>query len=142
MFEKYENELNTVGFSDNDGPTKLPYLDRALAVREKQDVFEKIKTMSLREFVNFSKGDPDKPSADEPYVSINGNIVYIEGRRAIILNKDLGKRNTAYFKKVINVACEALDKGGVIVPVFMRNMKDARRFIRAVNRIKVKLKLG
>jgi len=138
---KYKNELDTIGFSDSDSPTKLPYLKRALAVREKQEVFGSIKKMSLREFINFSKGEIIEPPADMPYVNINGNIVYIEGKRAIILNKDLGRKTSAYFQKVINVACEALEKGGVIVPIYVRNMKEARRLQRAAERMKAKIRL-
>ena len=110
-----------------------------MAVREKQDVFDNIKTMSLREFIKFSKGEPNTPPADTPYVNNKGNVVYIKGKRAIILNKDLGRKTTAYFQKVIKVACEALEKGGYVVPVFIQNKKDARRFAQAADRIKVKL---
>jgi len=135
---KYRYELEKIGFSDSDGPTKLPYLERALAVRKKQDVFENIKTMSVREFINFAKGDFIARQSDMPYVIFSGNVVYIQGKRAIILNKNLNRRTTAFFIKVIEVACEALDKGGVIMPVFLRNMRDARRFGHAAEQIKTR----
>ena len=61
---KYRNDLELAGFSENDGPAKLPYLDRALAVRGKQEVFGNIRNMSVREFVEFSKGEPAKPVVD------------------------------------------------------------------------------
>jgi hypothetical protein len=53
---KYRKELEKVGFSDEDGPTKLPYVDRALALYQKKEVFKAVKDMSLRQFVNFSRG--------------------------------------------------------------------------------------
>ena len=140
-FIKYRNELELIGFSDSDGPTKLPYLERALAIREKQDVFDNIKTMSVREFMNFAKGDFAAPRSDMPYVSFSGNVVYIQGRRAIILSKHLNRRTTAFFVRVIEVACEALEKGGVIMPVFLRNMKEARRFEYATKQIKTRLQM-
>ncbi|MDR2304320.1 MAG: hypothetical protein LBE10_07010 [Treponema sp.] len=33
---KYRRELEKVGFSDEDGPTKLPYVERALALYQKK----------------------------------------------------------------------------------------------------------
>ena len=141
-FIKYKNDLETIGFSDSDCPTKLPYLERALAVREKGDVFDNIKTMSLREFIDFSKGEPDKTHPDMPYVIIKGNIVYINGTRAIILNRNLGRRTSAYFFRVIEVACEALEKGGLIVPIFVKTKKDARRFEWAAERLKAKMRMN
>jgi hypothetical protein len=53
---KYKNDLETVGFNDGDGPTKLPYLERALKKNQKREVFSNIKRMSVREFEMFSKG--------------------------------------------------------------------------------------
>jgi hypothetical protein len=45
---KYRKDLEKIGFSDEDGPTKLPYVDRALALYQKKDVFRAVKDMSLR----------------------------------------------------------------------------------------------
>ena len=139
---KYRSDLEQVGFSDDDGPTKLPYLERALAVREKDEVFDNIKNMSVSEFIDFSKGEPDKTHPDMPYVIIKGNIVYINGTRAIILNRNLGRRTSAYFFRVIEVACEALEKGGLIVPIFVKTKKDARRFEWAAERLKAKMRMN
>jgi hypothetical protein len=54
---KYRKDLDKVGFSDADGPTKLPYVDRALAIYQKKEVFRAVKDMSLRQFVSFSRGE-------------------------------------------------------------------------------------
>ena len=138
---KYKRELESVGFCDKDGPTKLPHLDRALAVREKHEVFDNIKKMSVREFYSFSKGEPPGPGADVPFVITRGNTVYIDGKQAIILCQNMGKRNMAYFKKVINAACEALEEGGVILPVRLNDMKEARRLGPAFERLKAKMRM-
>jgi hypothetical protein len=45
---KYRRELERVEFSDENGPTKLPYVDRALEVHQKRDVFNNIIKMSVR----------------------------------------------------------------------------------------------
>jgi hypothetical protein len=125
---KYQNDLEMIDFNDKDGPTKLPYLKRALEIRQGQDVFEHIKHMSVREFIDYSKGELDIPEIDIPKVTIRGNVVYIKGKRAIIINKNLGKKTTEYFMKVIHAACEAYKEGGVILPVRLRTLKEARKF--------------
>jgi len=55
VFLKYRDELEMIGFTDTDSPTKLRYLERALLIRDKQEVFDNIKTMTIAEFINFSK---------------------------------------------------------------------------------------
>ena len=137
---KYRSELEQIGFSESDGPTKLPYLERALAVREKEEVFDKIKNMSLREFIDFAKGGRTDSSDDAPYIVIKGNVVYIQGKRAIIVSKKLGRKTTNYLMKVIEVACDALEKGGRIMPVFLRNKKESERFKQAYSRIMAELR--
>ena len=138
---KYRNELEQIGFNESHGPTKLPYLERALAVRQKEEVFDNIKEMSLREFIDFAKGGT-KTSGDIPYIIIKGNVVYINGKRAIIVNKNLGRKTTGYLMKVIHVACEALEKGGLIMPVFMRNKKETLRFKQAYSSIMAQVRKG
>ena len=52
---KYKNDLDKIEFNDNDGPTKLPYIDRALEINRKNEVFRNIKDMSVREFKIFPR---------------------------------------------------------------------------------------
>jgi hypothetical protein len=58
---KYRRELDKIEFSDADGPTKLPYVDRALELYEKREVFKNIKNMSVLAFKEYSRGE--KPIA-------------------------------------------------------------------------------
>ena len=139
---KYESELESIGFCDSDGPTKLPYLERALTVRDEQEVFDNLKNMSVRDFKNFSKGGAKPAAADMPFVKNKGSVIYIGGQRAVIINKNLNEHTTAYIQKIVKTACEALENRGVIVPIFVRNMKDGRKFQRAAERLKVKMGLG
>ena len=139
---KYRSELEQIGFSESDGPTKLPYLERALAAGQKEEVFDNIKNMSLREFIDFAKGGGAELPGDIPLVDIKGNVVYIRGKRAIIVNKNLGRRTTNYFMKVVGVACEALEKGGYIMPVFLRSKRETKRFNRTYKRVMEELQRG
>ena len=138
-YVKYRDELETIGFNDSDGPTKLYFLDRALLARQKQEVFDNIKDMSVREFASFAKGEPSQPAGDTPYVSIRGHTVYINGKVAIILSKKPEKRITAYFKKLIQVGCEALEKEEVVLPIRLHSVHDAMRFEPEAERLKIKM---
>ena len=140
-FIKYKTELEQIGFCDSDGPTKLPYLERALENNEKQEVLDNIKNMSVRDFISFAKKQTviSSPAGGRPVVSIRGSTVYIDDKLAIILSTKLDRRTSAYFKKVIRVACEALEAEGVILPVHLRSMRDARRFEPAVERLKTQM---
>lgn len=57
---KYRRELERIEFSDADGHTKLPYVDRALELYEKREVFKNIKGMSVCTFREYSKGEKAK----------------------------------------------------------------------------------
>ena len=143
VYLKYKNDLELAGFIDSDGPTKLPYLERALEKNQKQEVFDNIKSMSVREFVNFAKGQtmtglPFR-KRDRWKINIRGNSVYLDGKLAIILSKKIDPRVSDYFMKVIHVACEAVEKEGLILPVFLRNIRDARRFEPVVEKMKAKM---
>jgi hypothetical protein len=48
-------ELDKIGFSDDDGPTKLPFLTRALEYHPRREVFRNLKDMSKREFEEWPK---------------------------------------------------------------------------------------
>ena len=133
---KYRNDLEQVGFTDSDGPTKLPYLKRALEKNQKEEVFSNIKNMSLRDFVSFAKAgeDPAIPTlsagdaGDKYEVTVRGNTIYVDGKLAIIISKKLERRTSSYFKKVLRIACEALEEGEVLQPVRLHNRREARRF--------------
>ncbi|MCL1837045.1 MAG: hypothetical protein FWG46_05810 [Treponema sp.] len=114
---KYKNDLERIGFSDSDGPSKLPYLDRALASNRKKEVFNNIKSMSLREFASFARAkeaDSIPAASDKHEVAIRGNTVYVDGRLAIIISAKIDNGIASYFKKAIHAACEALEKGDPI----------------------------
>jgi hypothetical protein len=83
---KYRKELEKIGFSDDDGPTKLPYVDRALALYQKKDVFRAVKDMSLRQFVSFFRGEAPAAPETSP-IRVKGNHVYVGDRPAVTLTR-------------------------------------------------------
>ena len=138
-YRKYQSELEQIGFDDSNGPTKLPYIERALQKMPKEEVFDKIKDISVREFkaisANPAKKSPSFSSIAESETAkpieegmikaigkkliVRGYEVLIGGRQAMTISSGLGKRTYAYFKKVLLAAGEALEKGGVILPVVL-----------------------
>ena len=159
-WRKYHHELEQIGFNDSDGPTKLPYIGRALEKMRKEEVFDNIKDMSVREFKalagfharkspafgSTAESKTGKPGEEKRIKAIGeklivqGNLVLIGGRQAMTLSSSLGKRTYAYFKKVILAAGKALENGGVILPVVLADMKEARCFAPIVSRMKMEMR--
>jgi hypothetical protein len=138
---KYRKELERVGFSDEDGPTKLPYVGRALKLYQKKDVFRAVKDMSLRQFISFSRGEA--PTAqEESAVRVKGNQVYIGDRPAVTLDEGLDPKTRSYLEGVIIEAGQALEAGEVLYTTRLYDMEELRRFERAVERIKKELRVN
>ena len=70
---KHRNDLEIIGFSDSNGPGKLPYLERALAVGERDEVFNNLMNMSQREFADFAKSGIAGIPEDVPFLEIRGH---------------------------------------------------------------------
>jgi hypothetical protein len=138
---KYRKELERIGFSDEDSPTKLPYVDRALAFYQKKDVFKAVKDMSLRKFISFSRGEALSTPEPSP-IRVKGNQVYIGDRLAVTLDEGLDPKTRAYLEGVIVEAGEALEAGEVILPVRLYDMDELRRFERAAERLKKELRMN
>jgi hypothetical protein len=138
---KYRKDLEKVGFSDEDGPTKLPYVDRALTLYRKKDVFQAVKDMSLRQFISFARGEAEAPSPESD-IRVKGNQVYIGDRLAVTLDEDLDPKTRGYLEGVIVEAGKALEAGEVILPVRLYDMDELRRFERAAEKLKKELRVN
>jgi hypothetical protein len=131
--------LERIGFSDEDGPTKLPYVYRALALYQKKDVFRAVKDMSLRQFVSFSRGEATA-APEEAAIRVKGNQVYIGDRPAVTLDEGLDPKTRAYFEGVIVEAGEALEAGEVLYAARLYDPEELRRFSRAAEKLKKELR--
>ena len=129
-----------IGFNDKDGPTKLTYLELALSVGEREEVFSNLKTMSKRDFAEYAKSGNKGVSDDVPFIEIRGHTVYAQGRRAIIVSKHFSKRYTNLLIGTVRVVSRAMERGGVIVAVHLRNRKEANRFKVQAKRIRAKIR--
>ena len=143
---KYRSELEQIGFHDGDGPAKLYYLDRAIAVNNREEVFQTLKDMTVKEFASYAKGEKKGGAEDDDstrwIVAEKGNSFYVNGKLAIIISSKMNKKAAAYFKKVIRTTCEALENEGHILPVFLKSRRDVIRFAPEVERLKRQMKLG
>jgi hypothetical protein len=140
-YTKYRKDLDKIGFSDEDGPTKLPYVEKALTLYQKKDVFKAVKEMSLRQFVSFSRGEP-APSPTESDIRVKGNQVYIGDRPAVTLDEELDPKTRAHLEGIIVEAGKALEAGEVLYTTRLYDMEELRRFDRAAEKLKKDLRVN
>ena len=141
---KYQSELEKIEFSDSDGPTKLIFLERALAANRKRIVFSNLKNMSLREFISFAKENviEMEDTGEKWEVTMRGNSVYINGKLGITISKKLDGRVGAYYKKLISMASDALEKKGLLMTVRVRNHRDFGRLYPRVEKLMREMGIG
>jgi hypothetical protein len=138
---KYKKDLEKIGFSDEDGPTKLPYVGKALALYQKKDVFKAVKEMSLRQFVSFSRGEtPASPTESD--IRVKGNQVFVGNRPAVTLDEGLDRKTRGYLEGVIVEAGKALQAGEVLYTTRLYDLEELRRFDRAAEKLKKEMRVN
>jgi len=135
---KYRRDLERIEFTDADGPTKLPYVDRALEVHEKREVFSRIKSSTLTEFKEYSKGET--PVAVPSKIRVVGNKIYVDKKLAVTFSESLDPKTRAYLSKVAVQAGEALEAGEVLFVTRLYDMDELRRFERGADRLKKEMR--
>jgi hypothetical protein len=135
---KYRKELDRVEFSDEDGPTKLPYVDKALELYEKREVFKNVKGMSVRAFREYSKGE--KAAAPPSKIRVVGNKVFMGKKLAVTLADGLDSKTKAYLAKINVQAGEALEAGEVLYVTKLYDMEELRRFERGADNLKKQMR--
>ena len=136
---KYHDDLEKIGYTEGDSPSKLAYLEKALAHAPKEEVYDKLLTMTYRKFKAFAKSGGQLNKEEEPLWEIRGNILYIKGQRAIILKKDLEEQVNNMLLGAIRAACRALEKKGVIAVVHLKNQRDMRLFIPRARKLRARI---
>jgi len=137
-FIKYRKDFEKIEFSDIDGPSKLLYLDRALEIHEKREVFKRIKEATLQEFKEFSKGETEKPKTSK--IKVVGNKLYIGKHEAVTFSKELDAKTRAYLSKINVQAGEALEAGEVFYVTRLYDMDELRSFERGADRLKKEMR--
>ena len=136
VFIKYRTDLEKIGFSDKDSPTKLPYLERALALNDKQEVFHNLIKMSQRDFADFARSEEDETSEDAEFAEVRGSALFINGKQAISVSKKIDEVYSRMLMKTALIVCRAMKRKGHVVAVHLRNSNEARRFKIEAERIR------
>jgi hypothetical protein len=144
VYSKYRKKLEKTGFSDADGPAELPYVEQVLALYQKKDVFRAVKSMSLRQFISFFRGEALEP-LPESVSKVRGNQIFIEKKLAAVFKEGLDPKTLSYLEDILAEAGEVLyttwlyDTGNLWKPQlgFQRFPTDElRRFARVAERFK------
>jgi hypothetical protein len=137
----FRSELEKIGFTDEDGPTKLPYVSRALVLYPKRGVFKNLKEMSMRAFIGWARGG-DADEAPPSKIRVVGNRIFVGKTPAVTLSEELDPKTKAYFANINAEAGRALEAGEVILPVRLYDMDELRRFERAADKLKKELRIN
>ncbi|MCL2210759.1 MAG: hypothetical protein FWB95_02435 [Treponema sp.] len=139
-FVKYRRDLERVEFTEADGPTKLPYVGRALEVHEKREVFKNVKDLSLRAFKEYAAGKkaPGKPSV----IRVVGNSLFIGKKQAVTFSDALDPKTLSYLTKINVQAGEALEAGEVLFVTRLYDSEELKRFERGADRLKKEMRVG
>jgi hypothetical protein len=134
-FVTHRAELEKIGFSDDDGPTKLPYLGRALTNRPKREVYRNLISMSRRQFEEWSKGEAEIFSNNTyTNVKLNKGQVFAGDTPLISFAESISQMDKRYYEGVIKTAVEARENNEVIGVYRFYDEDERRLFDRIYNR--------
>ena len=127
--------MKSAGFTGNDSPTKLPYLERALQRNPKDQVFNSIKKMTQREFAEYAKSGKKNVSGNEgedlcdcETITNWGHSFSYRGKEAARVNKKLPRKILKMLLPAIRLSFNALDKKSYVVAVHLKNYKEYEKF--------------
>jgi hypothetical protein len=125
---KNRADLDKIGFTDDDGPTKLPYLGRALENHPKREVFKNLKDMSRRQFEEWSKEQPGKNDKKRNSIRIIGSQVFI-GKNPIISFADgMTAQERRYYEGLVLEGAIAARQNEYAKVYRFYDATEARRF--------------
>lgn len=136
---KHRSELDRIGFSDDDGPTKLPYLSRALEHYTKRDVFRNIKDMSKREFEEWSRGEPPKKKKYKS-IKIKGSQIFAGNSPLVSFEDGISPGDRRYYEGLLLEGAKAVDQNEVIGIFRFYDLEEKKRFERFYQRELKKLR--
>jgi hypothetical protein len=128
-------EQDKIGFSDDDGPTKLPFLARALEHRPKREVFRNLKDMSKREFEEWSK-KPLLLENDKNYenVKIKGTYIFAGNSPLVSFAEDISPQDRRYYERILLEGAKAAEQKEYARVYRFYDEAEARRFDRIYQR--------
>jgi hypothetical protein len=133
-FVTHRAELEKIGFSDDDGPTKLPYLDRALTNYSKREVYKNLVSMSRRQFEEWSRGTSQEVEKYYTNVKLFKGKVLAGDEPLIAFVEGLSPEDRRYYEGVIRSAAEARENNEVIGVYRFYDESERHRFDRIYDR--------
>ena len=140
IFTEYQADLESIGFSSEDGLTKLLFLERALAKGNKDEIMNKLKILNYQEFTDLAKTIKQPPPEGFPFWELTGNIFMQEGQRAVIINGDLGEYSQKILLGMNTAAFKAIERKGSLLAVQLDSMEEVRIMRRIVRRARRRMR--
>lgn len=130
-YVKHRSDLDRIGFSDDDGATKLPYLSRALEYHPKREVFKNIINMSKREFEEWSL-----PKTTKKYktVKVTKNGVFVGTKPLVSFAEGISPKDKRYYENLILQGAIAIEQNEVVGIYRFYDNTEARAFDRYYQR--------
>jgi hypothetical protein len=132
---KYHRELEKVKFSDEDGPTKLAYIPKALENHPKKEVFKNAKEMSVRKFEAYARGEK-APAAEISYedISLRDGQVYAAGEPLLNPAAGMSPEDRQYIEGLLVTAVQAKADKQYLRGYLFYDEKEANKFDKVYNR--------
>ncbi|MCL2092877.1 MAG: hypothetical protein FWH12_01660 [Treponema sp.] len=144
IFLKYEEKLRSIGFGPLNSPSKLPYLERALARGPEDLVYSYLMEMNQRDFAHYAKTGKTKgpavldqkmdellPEPSSLMKEVSGKeefTIYYQETWAVKVNKALTKNVIKWIRMAIQLAFNALDRKGSVTAVHLDSIRELIRF--------------
>jgi len=133
-------DLDRIGFNDDDGPTKLPFLPRALEHYTKREVFKNIKDMTKREFEDWSKGDNNQNDKNYKSVKIKGKDILVGKAPLVSFSEEISPRDRRYYESLLLEGALAISQNEYAKVYRFYDESEARAFDRFYQRELKKLR--
>ncbi|MDR2921840.1 MAG: hypothetical protein LBU85_00695 [Treponema sp.] len=128
------DRIGFIGFNDDDGPTKLPFLPRALEHYTKREVFKNIKGMTKREFEDWSRGDTIQNDKKYKNVKIKGANIFVGNSPLVSFADGISPRDRRYYEALLLEGAQAVQNNEVVGLYRFYDDAEKRRFERFYDR--------
>jgi hypothetical protein len=130
----HRSDLDRIGFSDDDGPTKLPFLPRALEHFPKREVFKNIKDMSKREFEEWSRGILTVINKKYRLVKVKGNRIFAGSAPLVTFVDGISPKDRRFYESLLLEGAQAVAKNEYAKVYRFYDENEARKFDRYYQR--------
>jgi hypothetical protein len=125
---KHKTDLERIGFSDEDGATKLPYLAQALEYYPKKEVYKNLVAMSFRKFQDWSKGPVPAIENNHTNVKLNGDQILVGNDPLAVFSDNLAPEDRQYFQSWLIAAAEAKENNEYLRGYKFYDEQEANHF--------------